>query len=366
MNQYYTILLWLMALGFLSASISSQHTEIVCGQRQKRYNYIWAILILLPLIWMVANRTDTFGDTIVYRQNFQLMPDTIAGIPAYLASVTKDKGFRVLSCLIKVIVGNQDKLYFAILAIIQGGAVIFVYRKYSPAFWISTFLFFASSDYVAWMYNGIRQFTAATIIFAGTKLIYEKRFFSAIVLILFASTMHQSALIMIPIIFIVQGKAFNFRTIIAFLLMLLAIVFVDRFTGILSTVLEDTQYTNVVSDYVAIKDDGTNPLRVLVYSVPAILSFIFRRRVEHAGNSFMNMCVNMAVITMGIYAVSMVTSGIFLGRLPIYTSLYGYILLPWLINEVFEEKSQKIVYIGMIIAYLIFYYYQMHLTWGLL
>ena len=73
----------------------------------------------------------------------------------------------------------------------------------------------------------------------------------------------------------------------------------------------------------------------------------------------------MYIISMGLYLVSMVTSGIFIGRLPIYCSLYGYILLPWEIEHLIKPRSRGMVYIGMIGAYLLFYYYQMHITYGM-
>ena len=67
---------------------------------------------------------------------------------------------------------------------------------------------------------------------------------------------------------------------------------------------------------------------------------------------------------MALYLVSMVTSGIYVGRLPIYTSLYGYMLLPWVIDQIFEKNSAILVKVLMIVCYLGFFYYQMHFTWG--
>ena len=64
----------------------------------------------------------------------------------------------------------------------------------------------------------------------------------------------------------------------------------------------------------------------------------------------------MSIISTGLYVVSMFTSGIFIGRLPIYFSLYNYILLPWEIENLFTERSKKLVYIGLIGFYLLFYY----------
>jgi hypothetical protein len=78
----------------------------------------------------------------------------------------------------------------------------------------------------------------------------------------------------------------------------------------------------------------------------------------------MNLCVNASMITMALYLVSMVTSGIYVGRLPIYTTLYGYMSLPWIIDTVFERESARFITVLMIACFLGFFYIQMHSTWG--
>ena len=206
---------------------------------------------------------------------------------------------------------------------------------------------------------------AVTIIFAATSLMLRKKYVPLFLVILFASLFHQSALLMIPIVLIAQGKAWNTRTLLFIAAAVVAVLFVDRFTDFLDTALEETQYANVVSDYTSWNDDGTNPIRVLVYSVPAILAFIGRKRIKYEDNQLINLCANFSLITAGLYLVSMVTSGIFLGRIPIYTSLYSYILLPWEIESLFTRESRVLMYVAMIAGYLGFYYYQMHITWGL-
>lgn len=56
---------------------------------------------------------------------------------------------------------------------------------------------------------------------------------------------------------------------------------------------------------------------------------------------------------------------IYIGRLPIYCSLYNYILLPWIIDRVFEKRSVKLVMLIAMACYMVYYYYQMHICWGL-
>jgi hypothetical protein len=56
---------------------------------------------------------------------------------------------------------------------------------------------------------------------------------------------------------------------------------------------------------------------------------------------------------------------IYIGRLPVYCSLYNYILLPWVLERTFEKGSAKIIMLMAMGCYMVFYYYQMHYIWGL-
>lgn len=363
-NQYIFILVWIGLMAVVAYQMNLKRTELVCGEWVQRYPWWFAFVVFVPIIWMAGHR-GYIGDTGTYINTFNSMPDSFAAIPSYVATLTKDAGYYTFVAILKQFIRENSTLYLLIMATIQGVILLTVYRKYSYSFVVSVFLFLASTDYISWMYNGIRQFTAVTIIFASTPLMLKKKYISAVAMILFASLFHQSALIMIPIIFIAQGKAWNKKTLVFIVVILMAILFVGRFTNLLDDALSNTQYTNVVSDYTSWNDDGTNPFRVAVYCVPAFLALIGRKQINECNSFLVNFCTNMSIISAGLYLLSMVTSGIFIGRLPIYCSLYGYILLPWEIENLFTGKIKKLVYAMMVIAYLLFYYYQMHIVYGL-
>ena len=120
-------------------------------------------------------RSDGFGDTASYRSAFKNMPVSIAEWPTFLDGVTKDKGFSILSLVIKILSGNSSVFYFIVIAAIQILILVFVYRKYSCNYWLSIFLFIATTDYISWVHNGIRQFLAVTLIFAATSLLLKKK-----------------------------------------------------------------------------------------------------------------------------------------------------------------------------------------------
>lgn len=364
-NNYILILLWIAAMAVLSKTTSIVYcTETVNGQQVRRFNWFFAVLAILPLvIW--AGWRGYVGDTPAYMNAFNNMPTEFGNLSSYIAGVQKDQGFYFFSALIKCFIGNRMHLYFVIMAALQCFLVFMIYRKYSISYIVSFFLFIASTDYISWIFNGMRQFTAAAITFACLPLIVKKKYVWAIIGVLFASLFHQSALIVLPFIFIVQGKAWNKKTLLFIVASIVAVLFIDRFTNILDTVLADTQYQNVVSDWQSWEDDGTNVLRVLVYSVPAIMSLVGLKYVKHEDDPIINICINMSIVSAGFYLISMFTSGIFIGRLPIYFSLYSYILLPWLIKNMFEKKSAFLVNVAMVGAYLVFYLYST-ITMGLI
>lgn len=288
------------------------------------------------------------------------MPVSLGGMASYMATVKKDKGFYFVSAVIKCIVGNHVNIYFIVLAAIQAGVLIYVYRKYSSRYLVSFFLFIASTDYISWMFNGIRQFLAVTITFIGIKFILDKKYAKAIILILIASLMHQSALLVIPFIFIAQGKAWNKKTLLFMVAVITIVAGIGQFTNVLDSMLAETQYKNVVSDWQSWNDNGTNALRVLVYAVPSVLSLIGLRFIRNEDDKVINLCTNMSIVSVGFYIVSMFTSGIFIGRLPIYFSLYSYILLPWEIDHMFTKRSARLIYVVMVVGYLGFYLYSVN------
>lgn len=363
MSQYILILIWILGMFLVKVLANVTYSPVyILGRKEYRVSKGFAILTFAPVIWMATFRGN-IADSYAYRRMFASLPDTISGLIAYMPGVTKDKGFTVLSSIIKTFITSDDVIYFFIIAALQGLVLVYVYRKYSINYLFSIFLFIASTDYMSWMFNGMRQFIAVTLMFAATTLMLEKKWGKVLFIILIASTMHQSALLMIPIVLVAQGRPWNKKSIAFLAATLVAVAFVDQFTNILDYIMQETQYSNVVTDWTMGGDDGTNALRVLVYSVPTVLSLLGIKQIRRANNPVINFCTNMSIVSTGLYIVSMVTSGIFIGRLPIYASLYNYILLPWQIENIFTKQSSRLVYVLAITAYLGFYYYQMFIAW---
>lgn len=330
-----------------------------------RYNWIFALFAVAPLIILAGSRDYGFGDTGVYRQFFLDAPSSFKEIPSYISTINKDRGFYFFTAIIKSLITTDERVYLYIIAAFQGLAVVYLCRKYSENLLISLFIFMAGNDFLSYMENGIRQFVAVAIILLSSDFIFEKKYIRAVIAVAFSSLFHQSALLMLPIIFIVQGRPWNKSTTFMLMASLLAVAFVAQFTSILDNMLEETQYSSIISTWVGWNDTGTNPIRVAVFCVPALLSLVGLSYIREEDDPVINICTNMAVISAGLYIISMVTSGIYMGRLPIYVNIYSTcILLPWEITHIFSRNSSSFMVRAMIISFLLFYYYQIHFAWN--
>ena len=363
-TSYWHPLIWIFAAGIVLYSMPKK-TEYISGQYVQRWHWVTVIMLVLPYILWAGCRTN-FIDTITYIQTFNMVPSSIAQIPAYLAYNDKDQGFSVLMIVLKSLGIRDFHTFFMFIAMFQILCMVYTFRKYSENFWISMFLFVVSTDYISWMHNGIRQFIAVCMTFAAFDLLVKRRYVPFILIVLLASTIHGSALLMIPFAYVMSGPALNRKTLLMIFGVALLVPFIDRLMPMLESVLADTQYDDIMTNGIWENDDGTNLIRVLVYSVPALVAILGRKYVKSNRDPAINLCINASMITVAMYLVSSVTSGIYIGRIPIYTTLHGYMVLPWLIDEIFEKASVRLIKVLMIVFYVAFYYYQMEIIWQLL
>ena len=361
--QYILILFWLFFAAILGHTAGMHRRVKVLGREERRATQLYAWIVILPILYMAVTRSNYFGDTYQYLLDYRSIPSGLAGKWSYIQSHTKDTGFYALGALVSIFAGDHFRYFFLVIALIQGFCLVKTYRKYSEDYWFAIFVFVTTTDYLSWMFNGIRQFTAVAITFAAAEPIFKKQYVKACVIVAFAALFHKSALMMIPVIFIVQGRPWNWKTILVILGTVVIMSASGVFTDTLDTVLADTQYSNVVSDWRGGGDDGTNPLRVLVYSVPTILSLFCRKKIAKSGDRVIQIACNMGIISTALYLVSMVTSGIFMGRLPIYCSLYANgILLPWEFKHVFGKQMRGLA----IVCYVVFCFFQLRYGWGMI
>ena len=160
---------------------------------------------------------------------------------------------------------------------------------------------------------------------------------------------------MIPVYFIVTARPWGKIMWIAVAVTLGIGLSLDRIAASWSFLLEDSAYEGYLE--VAASSGGSNLLRSAVAIAPPLLALVCKRYTEQAReNRILNISIIMSVLSAVTYLCSSFSGGILVGRLPIYFDMYNMILLPWLVKNAFTKRSQSVVYLGLIVCYLAFFY----------
>ena len=357
MQVYLFMILWIALVGFMSKTY--EVTEIIDGREEKRCNYTYSILMFAVIIFFTGLRSSV-GDTFNYITNFyNLDVENMS-----LLSIFKDSEgyqlYRAYGYIVKKFISEDSRVYLFGIALNSGTFAMIGYRRLSCNYTFSLILFMLSGKFL-WMMNGIKQFAAAALMFMVTKYITapNKRY-KYFIYLLIAYLIHPSAIILLPAYFIVRGKPWSTKIIVTIGLSLLAITFVGEFTNFLDFATEDTVFDGSVKQFS--DDDGSNIMRFFVAAVPPVLAFIKRKEVEEVNSPIVNVMINMSVVSACCYLVATFTSGILMGRVPLYFELTNFALLPWLLENVYETKDRKIFKIICLACYTVFFYFQ---VWGL-
>lgn len=361
MNIYVVLTIWVIFWGII-ANMTSKKVCVGNGVYENRVNIFMALMTFSFLIVMIGLRSG-MADTEAYIKHFQELPSTYSELTKVIMQSDDAQGFYFFAGLIKVFISNDYHVWLFILAMINGVCIALTLKKYSSNFAFSALLFILTG-YFSWMYNGLKQFFVATIMFSVTSLILNKKIIPYMIVVLILILFHKTALIFIPIYFIVTGEAWNKRTLLFIGFVLMVIVFAGKFTNIFNDVVETTSYGKSM-EVLRNTDDGTNIIRVLVESVPTIIAFIYRDKIKKISHPIIDLCINMSIMGAGIYVISVIlSSGVMIARLSIYFTMYNLILLPWLISNLFDKNAKRLIYYVAIICYFAYFYYQIFITWN--
>jgi len=338
------ILVYLLSL---SARTFASNNNINVGLIEvKQPNKVFTLCTILILV-LVSGLRNNIGDTGFYMYSYSINKYTLAEI-----NFKGDFGFNVIQAILQKISTNPQLLIF-FCALVTNILIILVYYRYSNLFEIAVYVYITSGTYLVTM-NGVRQYLAAAITFIGANYLFRRDWKKYFFLVLLASTIHKSALVLIPAYFFVHGKSWKIRAFILLCIGGLITIGYQQFSPLLFTLLEDTQYGH----YKDFSEGGSNIIRVFVVLVPLLIALIGRKRLQKI-TLYSNEIVNMSILNLFFMLVS--TQNWIIARVAIYFNLYHILLITWIVS-LFEKKDQKLIYLAIILCYLIFYFYEHVIT----
>lgn len=305
-------------------------------------NKLFVLCALFSLV-LISGLRQNIGDTVFYIHSYEINDFTWD----YILS-NKDIGFGIFQMVLKHFSKDPQVMIF-ISALITNVLIVTVLYKYSRVIEISLYVYITNGLFLVSM-NGIRQVLAASIAFAGIKFLMEGSWKKYILVILLASLFHQSALILIPVYFIVQFRAWSKVTIALLLFSIVIVLGFNKFSSLLFTAIQDTQY----GGYKNFHEGGANFLRVVVDGLPLVIAYIGRDSLKKMFPKC-DVIINMSLI--GVMFMLVSTQNWIFARFGIYFSFFQLILISWII-KLFREKDEKLVYYFILLCYLAYFFYE--------
>lgn len=336
-------------------SVTTVESEETVEENRAAY---WATLFAyFPTIFIIGVRSK-IGDSAGYVSSFNNLNSSL-GLTQELSD--RNPGYDFLMRFFKKFISDRPEMWMLFLTFLSFAFLLAAYSRYSPSLFLSTFVFFGSTE-ISYAFNGARQFLAICIMVYAMKYIERKNLIRYAMISFFAYTIHQTALIIIPAYFIVRGKAFNKKMIGVLCATFVATAFSSLFIEYLNDwFIEESvyahYYTNIISSA------GVNIFRVLVAAVPMVLCFIYKNRIDELDDERLNICANMSTLGFGVSLFASTSGGDLLGRLAEYYLIYNTITYPILLKRIVSKNIYPIITAGLLIGYFAFYFYQFVIVW---
>jgi len=165
--------------------------------RLQQPKYRWGYLLVMgAACWLLASlRYVTGFDYRFYESAFQAIADS--GLDG---ADWSEPGYLLLNWVVSLLSGNYRAFLFLFHFLLT--ALIFAWiGRYSPAPWLSVFLFLTLQSFALSM-NFLRQALATSIVIWTYPFLKNLRFLPACGLVLLAACFHRTALIMLPLCFL--------------------------------------------------------------------------------------------------------------------------------------------------------------------
>lgn len=344
--------LTIIMMGIYYVSISGEYITKDVSRKSHLYAGITFVYICL-----ICGLRDAVLDTTAYINEFNHLSKNFTDFLEIIKISNDKRGFILIEYIFKRFISDNYYMWLVFLCSISCICLYKGFCEYSEDLSFTMYLFVASTTFT-WLINGMRQFVAVCILFAFSNLWREGKKIKYIILILLVSTIHISAILVIPVYMIASNKKIWDKRMILFMIAtIVGTYYSEKVFAIFNNMLLK-DYSESLS-----ASSGSNFMRLLVAFVPIFLVIITKKYVEEISDEKIRFCINMSLVNFCFYFASTFTSGILVGRMPIYFSIYNLCLLPWLIENCFTRQSRVIAKVGCIICYSFYFYYQMVIAW---
>jgi hypothetical protein len=344
---------------FLAFGVKSSNTPTIYSgkysfTKKPHYEAVIVFFIFIMLASFSGFRSE-YNDTAVYLYNFSNeIPQSFDRIVNIDWSLGQNPGFIIYQIFIKQFISTNQYIFILFTSTIVTCLFVESFYRYSRVFYFTIFLFIASGLFIFTM-AAMKQVLAMSIGFWSIRIFLKEKYLKSIFIITLASTLHPYILLYL-LAFFFRNEVWSKKIIV----LLIATIFVGvLFNQFLSIAVNlNSELGNVYDIEYFENKAGMNKLRVTVFSVVPILSFIYRKKINKFNNQLLNLSINFSVVSFLFMIIASFGAANMFGRVGVYFEPFIYISLPWIIHSFFNKKIKRLATIVCFIMYLFFFYYQ--------
>ena len=316
--------------------------EKCIAQLKYKYSYTWYVTIVGLILILVAGLRYRVGtDYGGYMLSYNLRASSV-----WIDLLTySEPGLGLIAWISRFIKDDYATMFFnaALVTITLNVRTI---AKYSEDFFVGILLYIFIG---AWhgSFNGIRQYLAAAVLFCGHRYIVEKKFWKYMLVVFVASCFHTTALIMIPVYFVmtIQGE---WKSIITIIVSSVVLRYSYDFLFALMSELKG----NDQSGYEYMQTD-VSFFRILVAFAPVILIMLCTKAYRNREDNvfYFRMTILNAAF---MFAMS---GSAYLARVGIYTDIFATIAMVKCVKG-FPQSNRRILKLLILALYFAFWFYE--------
>lgn len=335
---YYIVMISMLLLAVTDKWIGSTNINQSSDNKIQKGTAFLMTLILALVAGLRYNVGTDYSNYYASYLSFKTLP----------LKLNDEPGIKVIARVAAIIYDDPGTMMF-LAAVITVTLMVVTILRNSEMPWLSVMLYILLCCWHG-CFNGVRQYLAAAVLFAGHYFIKEKRLGCWCLLVFLASMFHITAVIGIVFYFFPKIQISFKQIIISTICIFIGMKAYDAIFSFIGFLKDDTlDFTGVGSGYLT---NSINPIRIIVAWVPVVFFWAFNRYYNKKDEKFkfyMNMSFLHAVF------MTVAFNSTYLGRIGIYTGVYNTLAWPLLLKKL-ESKSQKILIILMLILY--FFYWR--------
>lgn len=318
-----------------------------CKPIVRMNSYIIAAMILTAvsgLRYMVGTDYKTY--VVMYSEyieNFSILSQPALSVSAKLSSF----------------IYNDYATWFLLMAVITVVPVIVMIVKRGKSIELAILLYILLGCW-HFSFNIVKQSAAATILFCAYPFLRERKFWHWCLFCMIAATFHVSAVLMLPIYFLADGKIDKRRIILLVVFALIIRIFYDKLFILIAFMKRGEGLVDTTSSTVT---QSVNMLRIIVHCMPVAVYAFFRKTYKNIENADFFCLFNLSLLNAVLNVASM--NSIYLNRICSYTNIFNILFIPLIFPSLKpeHEKMKPIVmtaYAMIIFFYFIFWVYDLY------